>query len=106
MEKSKFSAKIKIWGAITATWASARHILLRNQTVAAQFYQKNILAPFFLEEIHRNLNTGPITEIKFHENTWDLVCQQDEAPAHTALTSQIWLRKKLPKLLEQRSMAT
>ena len=29
---------------------------------------------------------------KFHENTWDLIFQQDGAPAHTALTSQAWLR--------------
>ena len=33
---------------------------------------------------------------KFHENTWDLIFQQDGAPAHTALISQAWLRTNFP----------
>ena len=41
MEKSKFSAKIMIWGAMTATGASALHILPQNQTLAALYYQEN-----------------------------------------------------------------
>ena len=50
MEKSKFSSKIMIWGVMATTGASALHILLQNQTVAAQYSQENIHAPFFLEE--------------------------------------------------------
>ena len=72
-----------IWGAISATGASALHVLPQNQTVTAQYYQENILAQFLLGEIHSNLNTSPITDRKFHENNLDLGFQQDGVPAHT-----------------------
>ena len=58
-------AKIMIWGAMTTTGASARHLLLRNQAVTTQYYQEIILAPFLLEEIRWNLNTGHITETRW-----------------------------------------
>ena len=52
-EKSKFSLKIMIWGAMTATGVSPLVILPPNQNVNALYYQENILEPFLLHEVHR-----------------------------------------------------
>ena len=96
IEKSKFSPKVMIWGAMTATGLSKLHILPANQHVTAAYYVENILSPFLLEEIHRNGNNGQILEQKFHENTLELIFQQDGAPAHTAAVTQTWLQTNFP----------
>ena len=85
-----------IWGAMPATGLSKLHFLPANQNVTAAYYLENILSPFLLEEINRNRNAGQIIDRKFHENTLELIFQQDGAPAHTAAVTQTWLQTNFP----------
>jgi hypothetical protein len=48
VEKSKFSPKIMVWGAMSATGLSQLHVFPLKQNVTARFYQGNILDPFLL----------------------------------------------------------
>ncbi len=95
-QKSKFSPKIMVWGAVIATGLSKLHVLPPNQTVTAKYYQENILSPFLLDDINRAGDTGSVTERRFHENMLDLTLLQDGASAHTAKQTQQWLRNNFP----------
>ena len=101
VEKSKFSPIIMVWGAMTATGLSQLHVLPQKQNVTAKYYQDNILNPFLLGDVNRTSDTGPVTERRFHENTSDLIFQQDGAPAHTALGTQEWLRSNFPQFWDK-----
>jgi hypothetical protein len=97
VQKSEFSPKIMVWGAMTAAGPSKIHVLPPNQTVTAKYYQENIFSPFLLDDINRAGDTGSVTERRFHENMLELNLQQSGASAHTAKETQQWLRNNFPR---------
>jgi hypothetical protein len=58
---------------MTATGLFKLRVLPPKQNVTAKYYQENILDPFLLGNVNRTSDTGPVTDRRFHENTWDLI---------------------------------
>ena len=92
IEKMKFSPKVMIWGAMTATCLSELHIVPQNTTINAQYYQENILEENLLPMINRVVSTGPITQRKCPKIKSEMTFMQDGARCHTAATSLQWLQ--------------
>ncbi len=67
-QKSKFSPKIMVWGAMTASGVSYLHVLPPNQTVRAKYNQESILSLFLPDDMNKAGVTRIVTERRFHEN--------------------------------------
>jgi hypothetical protein len=83
-QKSKFSPKIMVWGAMTASGVHKLHVSPPSQTVRVKYNQENILFLFLPDDMNEAGDTRIVTERRFCENMLDLTLLQDEAPAHKA----------------------
>ena len=59
-ETVKFSPKIMVWGAISASSLSELHIVPQKTSVTADYYTENILAENLLPMFTRNRTTGSL----------------------------------------------
>jgi hypothetical protein len=87
-QKSMFSPKIMVWGAMTASGVSKLHVLPPKQTVRAKYNQESILSLFLPDYMNQAIDTGIVSEKRFHENMLDLTLLQDGAPSHKATETQ------------------
>jgi hypothetical protein len=87
-QKSKFSPKIMVWGAMTASGVSSLHVLPPNQTVRAKYNQESILSVFLPDYMNKAGVTRIVTERRFHENMLDLTLLHNGASAPKATETQ------------------
>ena len=96
-EVVKFSPKIMVWGAISATSLSNLHIVPQNTSVTADYYANNILAEDLLPMFNASRTTGSIVGRKLPLPKSEMIFMQDGARVHTAAATSEWLRDKRVK---------
>jgi hypothetical protein len=62
IKKSKFTPKIMVWGAMTASGVSKLHVSPPDQTVKTKYNQENILSLFLPDDMNKTSDTGIFTE--------------------------------------------
>jgi hypothetical protein len=70
IKKSKFTPKIMVWGAMTASGVSKLHVSPPNQTVRVKYNQESILSLFLPDDMNKTGDTGKATERRFMKTCW------------------------------------
>ena len=83
-ETVKFSPKIMVWGAISASSLSELHIVPQKTSVTADYYTENILAEILLSMFTQNRTTGSLVGRRLVDVKSEMIFMQDGARAHTA----------------------
>ena len=92
-EKVKFPGKLQVWGMMSYNGLSNLHIIPSGQTVTTIYYLEEFLKKTMMSAIHRDRETGTVTERKLVSDMSRAIFQQDGAPAHTSKKTQEWLRE-------------
>ena len=87
----KFPGKLQVWGMMSYNGLSNLHIIPSGQTVTTIYYLEEILKKTMMSAMHRDIDTGPVTERKLLSDMSAAIFQQDGARAHTSKKTQEWL---------------